>query len=382
MRSSWPLSLDKLPPFKTHGTAFELTGDVCDAVDVYLDAVWEELDASPDAELHIEQRFVLDVTAVPAGTVFGRNDAMVYSPSRKRLAVFDYKHGFNPVDAEDNVQGMFYAAGAALSSPWPLAEIEIFIVQPNSRDAEESGAVKRWKWDVPELLDFVDDTDRSIAKAEKATALLKEGGVDQSWTDKFLRPGSWCKWCDAASVCPARQKEILDTGAFSFSDVTLVTRDDLPQSEEIKNFSTERLGKLLTAFNLLDGWMSQVRDYAYELALAGTPVPGFKLVEKVARAKWSATDDEIAAYLSRTYGIEPVMVMPPKLVTITDAEKLLGLQIKDKGALKAAKDDLRYRFTTKESSGTNLVPDSHKASAVLPQATAAFGAVQLPDFNK
>lgn len=382
MRSSWPLMPDKHPWYTVNGEHIELTGDICDAVDVYLEAVWDEIDASPDAELFIEQKFVLDVASVPSGTVFGRNDAMVYSPSRRRLAVFDYKHGFQPVDAEDNEQAKFYAAGAALSADWPLSEIEIFIVQPNSRDAEEKGAVKRWVWSVPELLDFVEDTDRAIAKAEAAARLFPHLTTESDWNSWIadnLAPGSWCKWCDAATVCPARQQQILANGALQFKDVALVTTDMLPSPvEKPELFSLERLGKLLTAFDLLDHWMGQVRNYAFELAQAGTEIPGFKLVDKVARAKWQGTEDEIAAYLSLTYGIDPVMVMPPKLVTITEAEKLLGLQIKDKAALKAAKDDLRFRFTTKESSGVNLVPESHKAPAVPPPGVTAFGAVQLP----
>jgi len=382
MRSSWPLMPDNHPWFDTNGKKVELTGDICEAVDVYLEAVWEEIDASPDADLYVEQRFVLDVASVPSGVVFGHNDAMIYSASRRRLAVFDYKHGFQPVDAEDNEQAKFYAAGAALSAEWPLSEIEIFIVQPNSRDAEEKGAVKRWVWSVPELLDFVEDTDRAVAKAEAAARLFPHLTTESdwnSWIAENLAPGAWCKWCDAAAACPARQQQIVANGALQFKDVALVTTDLMPSPlEKPELFSLERLGKLLHAFELLDHWMGQVRDYAFGLAEGGTQIPGYKLVAKVARAKWQGTEDEIAAYLSLTYGIEPAMVMPPKLVTIGEAEKLLGEQIKDKGALKAAKDDLRFRFTTKESSGVNLVPESHKGQAVPPPVANTLGTVQLP----
>lgn len=382
MRSSWPLMPENHPWFDANGNKVELTGDICDAVDVYLEAVWDEIDASPDAELFIEQKFVLDVASVPSGTVFGRNDAMVYSRSRLKATVFDYKHGFQPVDPEDNEQGKFYGAGAVLASEWPIKEIEIVIVQPNSRDAEEKGAVKRWTWSVPEILDFVEDTDRAIAKAERASQLYPHLTTESdwnSWITENLAPGSWCRWCDAASVCPARQQQIVANGALQFKDVALVTTADLPEVTVIKEtFSLDRLGKLLTAFDLLDHWMGQVRDYAYALAEGGTQIPGYKLVAKVARAKWQGTEDEIAAYLSLTYGIEPAMVMPPKLVTITEAEKLLGQQIRDKGALKAAKDDLRFRFTTKESSGVNLVPESHKGQAVPPPVASTLGTVQLP----
>lgn len=382
MRSSWSLMPDKHPWFDVNGNKIELTGDICDAVDVYLEAVWDEIDACPDAELFVEQKFVLDVASVPLGTVFGRNDAMVYSRSRLKATVFDYKHGFQPVDPEDNDQGKFYGAGAVLASEWPLKEIEIVIVQPNSRDAEEKGAVKRWTWSVPEILDFVEDTDRAIAKAEAAARLhphLTTESDWNSWISENLAPGSWCRWCDAATVCPARQQQIVANGALQFKDVALVTQDALPlPASNPEAFSLERLGKLLDAFSLLDHWMDQVRNYAFELAQAGTQIPGYKLVDKVARAKWQGTEDEIAAYLSLTYGIDPVMVMPPKLVTIGEAEKLLGHQIKDKASLKAAKDDLRFRFTTKESSGVNLVPESHKAPAVPPPVASTLGTVQIP----
>ena len=374
MRSCEPLVPHNHPWAHLEGGKITIETEMASTIDTYLDAVWAEIDSSPDAELFVEQKFVLDVASVPQGEVYGRNDAMVYSPARRRLAVFDLKNGYEPVDAVENEQAMFYAAGAALASDWPLSEVEIFIVQPNAKDAADKGPVKSWVWNVPALLDFVEDTDMAIAKAEKAAALY--GKTDeQEWMKQFVSAGSWCRWCDAAAICPARQQEIIEAGQLKFKDLALVTTDDLPPA---KDFDLDRLGRLLDALDLLDDWASQVRDYAYGLAMNGTQIPGRKLVEKVARAKWSGNEDEIAAYLSLTYGIAPEQVLPPKLVTITDAEKLLGFQIKDKTALKAAKDDLRFRFTTKESSGVNLVSDSHKGSAVLPPAAQAFQTVAIP----
>jgi hypothetical protein len=377
MRSCAPLAPTNHPWKLGDSSPAIVEPEMVRTVDVYLDAVWAELDASPDGELFVEQSFVLEVASVPHGTVFGRNDAMVYSPSRKRLAVFDLKNGYEPVDAVENEQGMFYGAGAALAESWGLAEVEIFIIQPNAKDAEEKGAVKRWTWSVPALLDFVEDTDRAIAVAERAAAELKTAKNPDAWAKAYLAPGSWCRWCDAASVCPARQQQVVEAGQLQFKDVALVTVQDLPAREEFATFSLERLGKLLDAFDLLEGWADQVRSYAFELANAGTTIPGRKLVDKVARAKWQGSEDEIAAYLSLTYGIAPEQVLPPKLVGITEAEKLLGYQIKDKTALKAAKDDLRFKFTVKESSGVNLVPESHKAPAALPPGANAFATVSL-----
>lgn len=333
------------------------------AVQVYLDAVWAEVDQDEQAVLMVEQKFVLEVASAPQGAVFGRNDALVYLPSSKKLIVFDYKHGYQPVDPEDNDQGKFYGAGAALSEmakDWPIREVEIVIVQPNSRDVDTAGAVKRWSWSPADLLEFFAELERDIA------ATLQP--------DAPRVPGEHCRWCDAAPVCEVRAQLALEAAQMAFTDVAMITPSDLPDA---KTIDVERLVKVLNVCGVFTAWGKKIEERILGMLEAGQPVPGFKLVEKTARRKWQSSGDEVAGYLATVYGVDVNDVIPPTLVTITEAEKLLANAIQDKTALRAAKEDLSLRFTVKESSGVTLAPEYDKREAVVRNPAAAFAGAKI-----
>jgi hypothetical protein len=331
--------------------AVPLTEDMARAVQDYLDAVWAEADASPDAELYVEQGFALDLDAAEPGEVFGTNDALVYTPSKGRLAVFDYKHGAGvSVDVTDNTQLKFYAAGAALGKPWKIREIELIIVQPRAMDAEEQGAVKRWSMDPVELVEFKGELEAAVLRAK---ALMRQQEPD----DVTYYPGDHCRWCPAAAVCPAKEQEALGALADDFASVADITADKLPEPSTL---DVERLGAILKAVDVISGYGEQVRQFVESQMMAGMAVPGWKVVDKVGRRKWASADEDIAGYLDMMYGVDADQLMPRKLVTITEAERLL----KAAGGGKAAKDDLTLRFTVKESSGRTIAPISDRREAV------------------
>lgn len=333
------------------------------AVQVYLDAVYEAVDSDPDAVLLVEQRFVLPVATAPEGAVFGRNDALVYLPSSKKLIVLDYKHGYQPVDPTDNDQGKFYGAGAALSDlakEWPIREVEIVIVQPNSRDVDTAGAVKRWSWSPADLLEFFAELEGDIEATQRP--------------DAPRVPGEHCRWCDAAPVCEVRAQQALEKAQLAFTDVAMITPADLPKAEAL---DVDRMVKILHVCNVFADWGKKIEERILGMLEAGQHVPGFKLVEKQARRKWQSAGDEVAGYLAAVYGIDPNDVMPPTLATITEVEKLLALHVADKAALKAAKDDLSLRFTVKESSGVTVAPEHDRRDAIIRNPAAAFAGAQI-----
>lgn len=341
-----------------------VTTEMAAAVQVYLDAVQAEMVKTEDAILLIEERFTLPISSAEEGEVFGANDALVYHPSTGRMVVFDYKHGQGvSVSAEDNKQLKFYAAGAALSHPdWPIAELELVIVQPRARDADEQDipGVKPWPMDTFELLEFV-------AEVEQAVAAAKAPGAP-------VAAGSHCRWCAAASVCPAKKEEVIASIGLDFHDIEDIAAKALPLPKEM---STDKIAALLRGLDTLTAWANQVRDYAYGLLEQGVAVPGFKLVDKVGRRKWIDNEAEIAAYLEMVYGVESEDVMPRKLVTITEAERLVKARVTEKAERKAALDDLSLRFTLKDSGGRTMVADTDRRDAVPAGAAADFAGVNI-----
>jgi hypothetical protein len=361
----------------------QVTEEMCDAVVVYLNAVAHEQARTKDAELYVEQRFVLDVASADPGEVFGSNDAMVYHPSTGRLVVFDYKHGVGvSVSAEDNAQLKFYATGAVWSKPdWRIAELELVIVQPRSRDLqflpddadrEARLGIKRWPMNPLDLMDFQADVEDAIARAKSVsgppwTATYKPG---EGMSSAVFTTGSHCKWCDAAAVCPQKQRQILDQAKLDFADIgEIKSASDLP---DVKAFDVSHLGDMLKSAQLLNDWLNQIQQFVEALVLSGTPVPGWKAVEKIGRAKWVSADEDVAAYVEMLFGIEADAIRPRKLTTITEAEKLL----KAAGATKEAIDTFKLQFTIKESSGLTIAPESDKRPAVN-AAERAFGDIAV-----
>ena len=336
--------------------------EMAQAVQVYVDAVRLARDENPGCVLLIEEKFVFDLSSADKDEVFGANDAMVYNPVLKKLTVFDYKHGVGEVEAENNKQLKFYAAGAALSHPdWPIAEVEIVIVQPRARNADdlEEPGIKRWAMNPMDLLEFT-------AEIEAAVAAAKVKGAP-------LTPGPWCKktYCEAAATCPAREQSALHEATLDYQNVEVVTPKALPVPRDI---DTKRLGRMLKGFEILEGWIKQVRDYAFGLLQSGVPIPGYKLVDKVGRRQWIDDEQKIADYLIVMYDLDEDAVRPRKLATITEVERQLKGKILDKKVLKAAIEDVELAFTLKESSGQTMAPDSDKRDAVN-AAERDFGTV-------
>lgn len=340
-----------------------VTQEMVDAVVVYCNAVTHEVAQTKTAELYVEQGFVLDVPTAAPGEVFGTNDAMVYHPKTGRLRVFDYKHGVGlSVDADDNAQLKFYAAGAVFSHPeWKISEIVLTIVQPRARDADEAGAVKDWTFDLIELLEYQGEVEQAINLAkltEEAFAIapLKDAGS--------YKVGPWCDktFCTAkrAGVCPAVHQQAiagvkLDT--VGVTDIASVTAAALPAP---KTLDLDHLAAVVGGLDIVNQWLNQCREYLEGLVLTGHDVPGWKAVEKIGRAKWVEDPQQIVSYAAMMHDIDVGQLMPPKLATITEAEKLL----KAAGATKDQIDDFKLKFTVKESSGLTVAPASDRRPAV------------------
>ncbi len=342
-----------------------LTEEMANAIQVYLDAVWAEFDKTKDAGIYVEKGFELEIESAEAGEVFGTNDAMVYHPSTGRLAVFDYKHGVGvSVTAEDNAQLKFYAAGAVFANDWQVNELILTIVQPRARDVDELGAVREWPFDMVELLEFKAEVTKAIMEAKDAATKIDLGPPNSL---SALQCGSHCRWCDAAPVCPAKQAQALEP----FEGVQTVeglTVGDLPDP---KDLVPARLSKIVAGLSVLNAYANQCQEYLEALLMQGIEVPGWKVVEKIGRAKWITDEQAIAGNLEILFGLDEDLIRPRKLTTITEVEKLL----KGAGASKAEIDDFKLANTLKESSGLTVAPEGDRRPAVN-AAEKAFGDVQ------
>jgi hypothetical protein len=331
--------------------------DTIEAVQVYVREVWDTYDADPDAEIYVEEKFVLPIPSAEEGEVFGSNDACIYSPATGRLTVFDYKHGKGVgVSAYENKQLMFYAAGAVASHPeWDVKSIELVIVQPRGPFPDP---VSRWEMPLWQLLDYPAQIDAAVRNA-------------LSDRPSFM-PGDHCRWCPAAEICTVREKAFMEAAALDFDSVVAVPYKALPKPDTLE---PDRMAAILQAFDGLSDWVQAIRERVEAKLLAGETIPGFKVVEKQSRRKWAADEIEIAGYLQMMYELDVNDVRPRKLVTITEAEKQLKSKL-GKEFTAAVKNDITMKFMVKESTGYACVPDKDKRPAVAP-VQAEFGTVTI-----
>lgn len=359
---------------RTCPTSVSLPLGVCDSgriidretarcVQVYLDYVFEILDANPDAVLFVEHRFNLAIDGVAEGEVGGTVDVAIYLPRPKKLINIDYKHGVGiQVLADDNSQGKFYATGALFTLEHPVAEIEVVIVQPrdwrNDHGAEE---VRPWTFSVDDAMEFQEKVTDAVTLNE---AMLN------GLTDIELLAGPWCGHCPAFATCSNAEKE-----AWKGTGLDLVTVDDLGPAilPDPASIDSARLASILRAAPLLETWLKRVYDFALASAMSGVEVSGFQVEDKQARAKWIDDGEEVAARLALLYDIPQDEIVVPKLVGITDAEKVIKQHIPSGKARTAAIEDMRLKFTMKDSSGFKLVPAVNPGKAVNVPALAVSG---------
>ena len=244
-----------------------------------------------------------------------------------RAVVLDWKFGDGvAVSAEENEQGMFYAA-AAMRTPekaWVfegVEEVEIVIVQPPM--------VKRWVTTPKRIKEF----ERALKRAVKASTM----------PDAAIVVGDHCRWCAAKPLCPKM------TGAV-----------DRAVKVQLEMLPAATVGAYLGNADLLEDWIKDLRALAMTMMEAGAKVPGYKLVAKRSVRKW--LDESKAADALVALGVDP---MKQELVSPAQAEKLL------KPLKQALPDDLVAAM----SSGTTFAPESDPRPEVLQigqQLTAAL----------
>lgn len=304
------------------------------ATDAYLDhlkSIAMQYDQTPFVALEVK----VDYSHVaPEG--FGTADCIMIAGDE--MHVVDYKNGAGvPVDAEENPQMMLYALGA-LNVYRPLygnsiQRIHLHIVQPNA------GGVKSWEISRKDLNIWATEFVQARAK------LAYNGEGDYN-------PGPWCDdhFCPARATCMARAKKLLE-----MEDVA---------GQDPATMNDSQIGEILTRATSLQKWVSALQDYAFNAAMSGRKIDGFKLVEGRASRDWINQDDAFRQLQGK--GVPEAMLWERKPVSVAGLEKSLGKKVFAEQA-----GELVERKPGKPA----LVPESDKRPEWTP-AEGAFNAVE------
>jgi hypothetical protein len=288
----------------------------------------DQIDPKREMTYATEQKVEFEGVKALEG-VFGATDLV--GRIGNRAIIGDWKFGDGVmVEAEENPQGLFYAAAAmrTAATQWAFdgaTEVEIIIVQPPH--------VRRWVTTFKRVHEFERELVVAVKEAQRP--------------DARLEIGDWCRWCTAKPICPMMTGQI-----------------DRVVHTALKDIDPDALGRALALADKLEDFIADARALAQARLEKGMPVPGYKLVPKQSRRQW-AKADKAEAWLA-SQGLEPYK---RELLSPAQAET----------ALKESKTKLPSELVVSVSSGNTIAPESDKRPAVMvigEQLRAALNRVQ------
>lgn len=253
----------------------------------YAQGYVEFIESLPERELTFIEAAVTMEKYIPE--CYGTSDFIaVYGDT---LHIIDFKYGRGvKVDAADNPQLMLYALGAYefVKAFTYIETVKMTIYQPRIYNIDTASM---------RLTDLL-----SWAEAIKPAARDAYEGL------KTFAPGDWCKFCKIKMTCR------------SYADrITLGMQAVQQQHPETNTIGINELYRYYKLSEELTGYAKALKAHIESLMLAGTPVPGLKLVEGRSKRVW--TDEEQALFVLQQAGYETHYSEPYSLAQL---ERLIG----------------------------------------------------------
>lgn len=314
------------------------TAEMQAALQIYIDEIEKvlaTLTKKGDNQYLIEHGFALPQLHPDA---WGTADCVIWDSVKKILYVFDLKYGQGIfVDAQDNEQLEYYAVGAFLDLDLPAKEVVLKIVQP--RYECDEGPVREQRFKADKLLECAADIEAEAKATDDPNAPLVSGGH--------------CRFCVAAGTCPLLAKEAQAVAKIAFATANF--------------YDPQKLADTLDKLPMLEAFVKQVREFAYNEAIKGRLPPNYKLVAKRAQRSFD-DEDGVRKYLAKVFKTTEEMqacYTPPKepeLKSPTQVEKVLPK--KHHAGL--------AQFIKAESSGNKLVHNTEPGEPIMLDAKSVF----------
>ena len=305
-----------------------LDAEMEECSDAYVQFVMEKVAAAENPIVMVEQH--LDFSKfVPEG--FGTGDCVIVSEGN--LHIIDFKYGTGiAVSAGSDEEGVnpqlsCYALGAlsAFDGIYDIDTVSMSIFQPRREVAETYTVTKE------SLLKWAEEVLCPAAK------LASEGGGE-------YKAGDHCQFCKAKQICRKRAEYNLELARYDFE------KPDTLEDEEVE--------AILARVDEFISWANDVKEYAFNAAVAGKEWTGWKLVEDRSNRKY-VSEDAVADTVNKA-GFDPY---ERKVLGITAMTKLLG---------KAKFDELLGSLIEKPAGKPTLVPMSDRRPALKNSAQEDF----------
>jgi hypothetical protein len=301
---------------ETASNGIIIRDDMFDAAKMYADNVITEMQERRVFDPYVEYKIKAPrVHALSFGTV----DAGLYDHKEKHLIVWDYKFGFEVVEAFENWQGINYVAGLLddlVGIDDQHTRVTIRIVQP--RAMHRNGPIREWSVMASDLRGYINTLNHNAHKALSNEA--------------ECHSGTHCKHCQARHGCEAAITAGMGLfEATSKPQVLQMSPAATGLQYSIIHRARKHLESLETAFEAQI--MGMIRK--------GVGVPGWMVEPKIGRLKWDKPINEVVAMgdmmehdLRKNEAITPTQAIA------------LGV---DESVIMA--------YSSKSNTGLNLVPD-------------------------
>lgn len=297
-----------LNELKEHESFYE---GMLDEIKIYTDYC-----LSKTGKIYVE--YSLDLSLyVPEG--FGTADCVIVYD--QKIEVVDLKFGKGvEISPTGNPQLMLYGLGAleAFDYIYDIEEVTMSVAQIRLHDIEsytmKAEELRKWGEEVV-----------------KPKAQLAFEGKGET------KAGEWCVFCKVRDRCKTRSEYLLEN------------YEKYKEKEELK---PEELAEILEKSKEIKTWLSDIEKYALDLALKGTDIPGFKVVE--GRSNRIIVDPDALAKVLIELGYSEQEIF--ELKSITALEKLLG---KKKFA------EISQKYITKPEGKPTLAKVSDKRQEIV-----------------
>lgn len=295
--------------------SMEVTDGMAEYVQVYVDAVRAKieqykLEGAVEVHLLVEQKLPIGHITGEEGAT-GTGDAIiiaVQADGSATMDVGDLKTGMGVlVSAERNEQLAIYSLGAReqYGLLYDIVSVRLTIYQPRLNKEPDT-----WEMTLEQLAAFEVNARRAAAKALQ----IVRGEED---TEPYLVAGDHCRttFCKARATCPKLAAFVQEGVGADFEDITEQVLPAIGRYDDT-------LPVKMQAVDLIEDWCKAVRAEVERRLLAGTPVPGYKLVQGKRGARAWANADEVETVF-KSMRLKQEEMYSFSLITPTTAEKLL-----------------------------------------------------------
>ena len=296
--------------------------EMLDHAQAYADHVMTLRMSLGDPTIYAEQK--LDMREwIP--DCFGTCDCVI--AGKGELIIVDFKYGKGVrVEVKNNPQLRIYALGAlsAFDMIYSFEHVCMVIIQPRLEGGYTSETIS-----VDELLAFGEEVKKvaPIAYEEKGE----------------VHAGEWCRFCKARTECKHYADHCIEMAGLTDQNPEYLT--------------DEEIGEYLKKGELVNRWLSDLKEHAQKRALEGRTVKGWKLVAGRSIRQWTS-EDEAFKFIIENGITQEAMLYERKSLTLSQVEKLIGKKIFE---------DRLSKFVTKPAGKPALVEDSDPRPVWSPQ---------------